>query len=190
MNSTDAADRFRRMAARFTTVVDAIPSSAWGAPSPCEAWSVRDVVEHVVDSEREFLGRMPFGRPAGSPGVDEPAGDPLDRWRRIRDMMQAALDDPASSSHSYEGYFGPTTFAETVDTFYTDDLLVHSWDVARGAGLTALEPMDASDMKATRARLEPMGDALRSPGIYGPPVEPAGGGTAQAAFLAWTGRRA
>ena len=115
---------------------------------------------------------------------------PLLAWHHVRNAMQAALDNPETAGHEYAGYFGPTTFAETVDTFYSGDLLVHSWDVARGAGLTDLEALDSDDMRRTRLQLEPLGDVLRSGGVYGEAVELSGNETEQQQFLAWTGRTA
>src|SRR3712207_7164865 len=39
----------------LTAVLDAVPADAWDRPSPCEGWTVRDVVRHLVQTQREFL---------------------------------------------------------------------------------------------------------------------------------------
>jgi len=191
MINADAPAHFRRLSARFSAVVEATSPQLWDSPSPCDDWSVRDVVVHVIDTERDLLGRMPFGPSilTLSPQPDT-ATHLVDGWNHIRDAMQMALDNPETAGHAYDGYFGPTTFAETVDTFYSGDLLVHSWDVARGAGLTEFEALDPHDMRRTRVMLEPMGDVLRSGGVYGPAIELTGTETEQQQFLAWTGRMA
>ncbi|MEO7398299.1 MAG: TIGR03086 family protein, partial [Ilumatobacteraceae bacterium] len=92
------------------------------------------------------------------------------------------------ADRTYDGYFGPTTFAETIDTFYSMDLMVHAWDIARAAGRPDLEPIAADDLTRAARLLEPVGDTVRSPGIFGPPVEPSVDATDQDRFLAWTGR--
>lgn len=178
MNDTAAA-RFRRSAAHLSTVVDAV--SDWSVPSPCTGWSAGDVLQHVVDTQSDLLARMPFGAPADTT-------DPVAAWPVTRDAIQAALDDPQQAGHTYDSHFGPTTFAATVDTFYSMDVMVHGWDIARAAGLTDLEQLDADDVATAMAGLDAVGDSVRMPGIFGPAVEIDAGASAQDRFLAWTGR--
>ena len=52
-----AADRFRRLADRFQTIVAAVPADRWDAPSPCDDWTVAEVVDHVATSEAELIWR-------------------------------------------------------------------------------------------------------------------------------------
>jgi uncharacterized protein (TIGR03086 family) len=183
---TDAehpADRYRRLAEHFSKVVDAVPSAAWSAASPCEGWSAADVLDHVVSTERDLFARMPFG------AVDDlAAGGSLLTWPQLRDRVQAALDEPAHAGHTYDGFFGPTTFAETVGLFYCFDLLVHSWDIARAAGLPTLETMPAADVEWAQQALAPMGDNVRMNGVLGPEVRVPDDASAQDKLLGWAGR--
>jgi uncharacterized protein (TIGR03086 family) len=182
-NQNEISDRYRRLAERFTDVVETVPDGAWTAESPCDGWNVRDVLRHVADSEREFMERMDFDHDIGR------SDDPIADWHQVNRAMQAALDDPEKAAHRYDGYFGPTTFAESVDTFYSGDLLVHRWDIARGAGLQQLEQMDPDDLTEAQRRLEPLGDAVRAPGVFGPALNPGDDASDQDRFLAWAGRR-
>lgn len=52
------ADRFRRLATSFATVIESVPADRWDAATPCEGWTVADVVDHVATTQREFLERM------------------------------------------------------------------------------------------------------------------------------------
>lgn len=179
------ADRYRRLAGRFSTVVEAVPAGGGEWPSPCEGWSVADVIAHVVTTQRELLAGMPFEETGDLVGAD-----PEQAWPELRDRVQRALDDPARAGHSYVGSFGPTTFAETIGWFYCFDLLVHGWDVARAIGRPDLEVMDPADVAWAEAVMAPLGDQVRGDGILGPEVlldDPAA--SAQDRFLAWTGRR-
>ncbi|RMB58781.1 maleylpyruvate isomerase N-terminal domain-containing protein [Tessaracoccus antarcticus] len=36
-------------------VLESGPADRWSAQSPCEHWSARDVVRHLIDTQREFL---------------------------------------------------------------------------------------------------------------------------------------
>jgi len=177
---TDVADRYRRLADRFTTVVGDVPDDAWAADSPCEGWSAREVVGHVVESEAGFLAR--FDR------APELSGDPLADWPTVRDTMQACLDDPEVAGIEYDGMFGRTTFAATVDQFMCADLVVHAWDVARATGLTQHEAMPAEEVERIHGELHHVGPALRSPGVFGPEVEVPADAPAQDRFLGFIGR--
>ncbi|HMQ25825.1 MAG TPA: maleylpyruvate isomerase N-terminal domain-containing protein [Acidimicrobiales bacterium] len=62
---SEIADRYRRLADAFTAKVAAVPDDGWDVPTPCEDWTARDLVGHVVEAadaqERllAFLGRDP-----------------------------------------------------------------------------------------------------------------------------------
>jgi uncharacterized protein (TIGR03086 family) len=180
---TTPSERFRANASRFTEIVSAVPRAAWSNPTPCAEWTARDIVHHVVSTQLEFLARMPFA-PADSPSTD----DPLTAWPTVRDLVQASLDDPSSAGHTYDGYFGPTTFEASIDTFYATDLTVHGWDLARAAGLDAYQPIDPAEIERVRAPMGDLGDAMRAPGLFAEPVPVADDAPEQARLLAWLGR--
>jgi uncharacterized protein (TIGR03086 family) len=103
--------------------------------------------------------------------------------------MLAATEDPSIVGRSYDGYFGPTTIGETIDTFYSMDLAVHGWDVARGAGLSELEQLHPDDLERAQSKLSSLaGDTVRMAGIFGEPVAVPDDASDQDRFLAWTGR--
>lgn len=181
---TDLADRYRRLASRFTAVVDDVPPDRWDSPSPCVGWTARDVVAHVADTELELVDRLGLRTADG-----ELPAETVDRWRAVRLIIQSLLDDPPSAGHVYDGHFGPTTFGETIDRFYCFDLVVHAWDLARATGLAHHEAIDATDIARIRADAEAMGEALRTPGICGPALPVDAAATMQAALLAFLGRQ-
>ncbi len=178
---SDIADRYRRLAHCFTTVVDTVPDDAWDRPSPCEGWTAQEVLGHVVESEHGFLARFEL-----APSLD--GLDPLARWTAVRDAMQAGLDDEQTATIEYDGMFGPTNFADTVDAFMCADLVIHAWDVARAAGLSDLEEMPADEVERLDANLRGMGDALRGPGAFGPEVPVSDEAPAQDRLLGFLGR--
>lgn len=184
-STSTTADRYRRLASHFDRVAAAVPDDAWDRPSPCEGWTAADVVRHVADTERELVTRL------GLAGVADPDPDqhPREAWREIQPVIQGLLDNPGTAEFAYDGYFGPTTLAQTIDSFYSLDLLVHAWDLARAAGLTEMEAMPAHEVATTFAAIQGFGDALRQPGVCGPELEPPVGADEQTRFLAFLGRR-
>jgi uncharacterized protein (TIGR03086 family) len=180
---TETADRYRRLAGAFTDRVAAVPPERWSSPSPCEDWTARDLVQHVVDTHGLFEGLV--GRDLGNiPSVDD---DPLRAWGAARDLVQADLDDPERATAGFEGFQGPTTFEKAIDRFVCFDLVVHGWDLARAAGLD--EHLDPADVQRVLEAIPAFGEFLRAPGVCGPEIEPPPGAGEQARMLALLGRR-
>lgn len=180
---TDVSDRYRRLAAAFTDRIAAVPPDRWDAPTPCDGWNVRDLVRHVAENPKMFLGMVGRELRPG-PSVDV---DPLGAFISARDQVQEDLDDPARAEAEFDGYFGRTTFAEAIDRFLSLDLAVHGWDLARATGQD--ERIDPVELPRLWESIELFGDAIRSKGVCGPAVEPPPGADEQTRLLAHLGRR-
>ena len=48
---TETSQRYARLADAFAAKIAAVPDDRWACPSPCEGWTARDVVRHVIDSQ-------------------------------------------------------------------------------------------------------------------------------------------
>ncbi len=107
--------------------------------------------------------------------------------RYARAVVQADLDDPERAGNEFDGFFGRSSFAEAIDRFICGDLVVHGWDLARATGQD--ECMDPDELKRALPALQAFGDALRSPQVMGPPLDPPLDADEQTTLLAFTGRR-
>ncbi len=181
---SDIADRYRRLAAAFTEKVAAVPPDRWAEQSPCEDWTALDVVRHVVETQGLFLGFVGRDMP-DLPPVDE---RPLDAWQAAGDVVQGDLDDPDRADEAFDGYFGRTTFAESIDRFVCLDLVIHAWDLARATGID--ERLDPEEVRRQLEMTRTFGEVLRSSGVCGPELEPPPGADEQTRLLAFLGRRA
>ena len=187
--TTPASDRYRRLALRFTDLVDGVPDAEWSNPSPCRDWSAIDVFHHVVTTEADLFGRMSFGASLALGLSEHHSPTELQAaWTTVRNTMQATLDTPAMADLSYDGYFGPTTFASTVDQFYSFDLVVHAWDLARATSMRAYEPIDSVEMMKCVEDFASLSDTMRQPGLLGPELPVAADADEQTRFLAFLGR--
>ena len=184
-----SAARYHHLATHFSNLIDAVAAELWSNPSPCEGWTALDVVHHVVTTQAEFLGRMPFGpaRPLDLEGVTDP-DQVAAAWTVVRDHVQSALDDPQTAEHPYDGYFGPTTFAASIETFYASDLAVHAWDVAMATGLVEFQVLDPDEIERHYTEFADLGDTMRQPGIFGAELTPELDADEQTRFLAHLGR--
>ncbi len=180
---TKPSDRYRANAAEFDARVVAVPADRWENQSPCEDWTARDVVRHVVDTSGMFLGFADEKLPP-APSVDE---DPVAAWHSARDAIQRALDDPKVAQKEYDGMFGKASFEQSIHNFLAPDALVHTWDLARATGLDDKLPETAS--QEVLETLEPMDDKMRGPGAFGDKIAPPPNADAQTRMLCFVGRQ-
>ena len=176
--------RYARLADDFAATVARVPPDRWSAPSPCEGWSARDVVRHVVETPAIFL-RLVGREMPGMPSVDD---DPVGAFDASRKVVQADLDDPERANATFEGVFGTMTFAESIDRFVNFDLVVHRWDLAHATGRD--ETLDPDDVRRVADATAGFGDALRGDGVCGPALEAPPGADDQTKLLAFLGRKA
>jgi uncharacterized protein (TIGR03086 family) len=180
---TEISDRYRRLSQAFADTVAAVPADRWSMPSPCEDWTARDVVRHVVETPGMFFGMIEQEYPP-PPSVDD---DPDAAVAHARDVMQRALDDPEIATTEFTGFFGATSFEQAVDRFVNFDLVVHRWDLARAAGLD--DAMPPNEVARLTEEIAGFGDAARSPGVFGPEIDVPPDADPQARLLGQVGRR-
>ncbi len=176
------ADLHREIASGFTARVEG--ATDWDAPAPVAGWTARDVVRHLVEWFPAFLsGGAGIVLPAG-PSVDD---DPVAAWRVHSDGVQAVLDDPASADLVLTNpHLGEVPVPEAVSRFYTSDVFMHTWDLARATGQS--EDLDTDFAAALLAGMEPMDEMLRASGQYGPRVEVPDGAGVVARLMGFVGR--
>ncbi|MGL5850573.1 MAG: TIGR03086 family metal-binding protein [Phycicoccus sp.] len=181
------AEEYRDIAARFTALVEGVPDDeTWRSPSPVEGWSARDVVRHLVAWFPAFLESGTGIRLPAGPPVDN---DPAAAWRTFSDAVQALLDDTGSASVVFSHiHTGELPLAVVVSRFFTADVFMHSWDLARATGQD--ETLDPARCAAMLAGMEPVEELMRSSGQYGPRIEVPDDADVQTRLLAFIGRRA
>ncbi len=182
----DVADRHAAADDRLRAVIDAATDqAAWDAPSPCDGWSARDVLGHLIDTERSFLSERAGLEP--DPDLDDLLrSDPAAAWRRHVDAVRLLVADADRMRQPFDGYFGPTTVGDTFLRFYVFDMLVHRWDLATALGQPATLTDEELDLVETSAA--GWGDALYMEGVCRAGVEPGPDADRQTRVLALLGR--
>ena len=178
------AERHREVAGAFTERV--LGTSSWDAPAPVEGWVARDVVRHLTTWFPAFLAHagVPGLAPAEVPDVDE---DPVGTWVAHSTAVQSLLDDPVSAAREVsDPHVGQLALAHVVDRFYTPDVFMHTWDLARATGQD--EHLDPDFCAELLAGMEPIEEAMRSSGHYGPRVPVPPGSDVQTRLLGFIGR--
>lgn len=178
------AERFRRVAGRFSQRAAEVPVDAWSNPAPCTGWTARDVVRHLTEWVPAVIGRAGIDLSV-DPSVDE---DPAAAWASLAAGLQRALDDPAVAGRVFDaGPPGRLTVAQAIDMLVTGDVLVHTWDLARATGLD--ETLDEGIATTMYEGLQAADEALRASGHYGQAVPVPDDADIQTKLIAFTGRR-
>jgi uncharacterized protein (TIGR03083 family) len=175
---------YDRDARPLSALLEVLPTSAWDAPSPCEGWTARDVVRHLVDAQRDLFAT--HGVDLGD--VPDLGADPARAWSAHVARVLEVLADGAVPAIAYDGHFGPTTVGATLVHFYGFDMVVHRWDVARAAGLDA--GLTADELERLDRGADGFGDALYLEGICRAGVTAPEGAGREAVVLARLGRAA
>jgi uncharacterized protein (TIGR03086 family) len=178
------AQRYRNVAERFSRRVREVPAGAWGNPAPCEGWVARDVVRHLVEWVPSFLPAEAGVDGEAIPPVED---DPVGAWEALDGALQAALDNPAVAAAEFDSRAGRHTVEGAIGMFILPDILVHTWDLARAAGLD--ETLDAGEVHDLFVGMEPHDEMLRQSGHYGPRIEVPADADEQTKLIAFTGRR-
>lgn len=177
---SDVLDRFRMLADDYTKRIESVPAGAWSNQSPCDDWKAKDVAEHVTGVARMFLALLDGSEPAPA------SGDPVADWRSARAATEAALADPEKAGKVVQSPMGPMPYEVLVGRLQSVDLLVHTWDLSRAAGLD--ETINADASAHALEGLTPLDGMLRGPGMFAPKVEPAPDADAQTKLLNFLGR--
>lgn len=181
---TDVQDSYRLVSSGFDAAVRAVPADKWGAQSPCEEWTARDVVAHVVEGHRGVIAAVRGGS-AEPLGADE---DPKQAWQNASRAIGEITGDPEAVAKEMDGPTGKMPAGQIIGQFVNMDVLVHTWDLART--VDADERLDEDSVSRAYEALKPMDDMIRQPRVFGPKLEPPMGADEQTEFLYFLGRRA
>lgn len=173
----------------FERVVRRLPDEAWELPTPMDV-TVRELVEHVVAGNRFttlLLSGVARREAAAKVEGDQLGGDALaavteSSARQAEAFARTPPDQPVSSPR------GGDIPASAFLRFRLVDLVVHAWDLLRGAGLD--EALDPDVVARLWAVVEPHLDEMLAFGAYGDgPSDPPPRTSTQARLLDAFGRR-
>ena len=178
------AEEHRAIAATFTDRVRGVAPGGWAAPSPVAEWQARDVVRHLVEWFPPFLAGGSDIKIAPGPSVDD---DPVAAWEHHAAAVQEVLDDAASAASTFAHPRLPEMpLPMAISRFYTNDVFMHTWDLARATGQD--DRLDEDHCRQLFEGMEPMDEVLRQSGQYGAKVAVADDAGWQAKLLGFIGR--
>ena len=176
------AERHRQVGLLFTDRVRGTPS--WDTPTPVADWVARDIVRHLTQWLSGFVSAGAAIELPSGPSVDD---DPVAAWQIHCAAVQAMLDDPATAERVLANpHVGALPLDRAIDQFYTPDVFMHTWDLARATGQE--DRLDPDFCAQLLAGMEQMEEAIRSSGHYGARVEVPADADPQTKLLGFIGR--
>ena len=140
-NAADLGPAARRLA----DLVAHIPDGALGRPTPCPAYALGDLIEHVGGMALAFTAaarkeRNAYTDMAAAGDASRLGAEWRERIPRDLSALARAWADPAAWT-GMTRIAGDDTPAGVVGLVLADELAVHGWDVARASGQAyACEP--------------------------------------------------
>ena len=181
-------------AQRLADLVARVSDGQLAGPTPCPAYTVGDLVEHIGGLARAF--RAAAEKDTASPYVNHaPSGDAARLEEGWRDRIPADLAALARAWADPGAWTGMTRIAEqdapgeAVGLTVADELVVHGWDLARATGQSYQPEPDLLDAARTFLAMFASPDAPAGPEVpFGPSREVPGGAPALDRVLALAGR--
>lgn len=181
---SEILDRYRTIATTFGARIAGIAADQWEAATPCSEWNVRDLVTHVVGTNRRILANA-----TGDAALDpDPSGDLGVQFAEASGAILDAVGNPETAGKTVGGMFGEQPFERLVSGLGCADLLLHTWDLARATGQD--ETLDEHACAVALEFLTPLDEGIRRPGGFSPKLDAPADATVQARLLAFCGRPA
>jgi uncharacterized protein (TIGR03086 family) len=176
MMDLDLLDLYGR-ASDWTTTKVVGATSQLDEPTICDGWDVRTLLNHMLQTQRYFVGA------ARGEDVAPPGGTPPDV---LSDKPRA--DFASARAETLETFGEPGVIDKTgpaIAIAFSDQLL-HGWDLARSTGQEATMPDGLPDAAYSLIYGRFTDDQRQ--GIFKPEVPVGPDATAQDRLLAYTGR--
>jgi uncharacterized protein (TIGR03086 family) len=182
----------RPTTATLATLVRGVRDDQLAGPTPCPAYSVADLLDHIGGLSVAFASAARKDSPDGH----QPSADGTRLEPGFRDRIATALADLGEAWQEPSAYDG-TTMAGPVEMpadqaalVALDEVTVHAWDLA--VATRQPYPADPAAIDACRAFVAgfapPPGGAADTGGLFGPPVAVSSAAPALDRLIGATGR--
>lgn len=185
----DLVDLYVGALATFGTRIQQVTSTGWANATPCDDWTIRELVAHVVFGEAQLVEVLK-GAARDSSGefdVELIGENPLATWRGTALQAIAAVKEGSVFSKVFDLDLGEVP-GSTLVGFRITENIVHGWDLSVALG----GPIPIQENYADWL-LEfwwPSASDLGKTNLFGEPVMPAEGSDSSTRLLALLGRTA
>ena len=128
----DHTDILEQAILQTGAIVKGVSADQLGAPSPCEGWDARAVINHTIGAMTMFRDAIDNGSAdmAAIFGADLAGDDPASSYDRAGRELLERFRRPGVLDGTVNLPFGEFP-AQAGMMLVTDDIVVHGWDVAQ-----------------------------------------------------------
>jgi uncharacterized protein (TIGR03086 family) len=176
----------------FARRLRAVTTDDWQRPTPCDGWTVRDLVLHVVSGDHMSAALLHGATREEATAIRRTVDlgdDAVAVFDTNADEIAAAFAEPGALQRSCAHPSGMTIPGAQLLGFRIGDYALHGWDLARAIG--ADETLDLNVVQAIWTALQPMAPVMGNSGVFGtgPSGQIADDAPLQLRLLDLTGRR-
>ena len=170
------------------TIVDGVAERQMDLPTPCDGWSVHELLNHIVGGNF-WAAELAAGKTIDEVGDrldgDMLGDDPSAAYRASAEVAAAAFNAPGAMDAPCAVSYGPVP-GSVYCGHRIVDVAIHGWDLAKATGQdTTLDP---ELVDAVAAIVAPQVDLLSGSGMFGTTVVVAADADAQTRLLSQLGR--
>lgn len=171
MNTVELVRIHEDALAYVTAAVYGVSEDAWDDWSPCDDWTVRDVLNHLV-SESLWSEPLTKGRTVEEVG-DEHDGDllgddPLTAWDNASKTASGSFARENVTENTVHVSWGDISGLQYLQQM-TLDLVIHGWDVLVGSGQDDEIPEELVSTAMEIAK--PLIESGQTGGVFKGPIE-------------------
>jgi uncharacterized protein (TIGR03086 family) len=170
------------------TVVDGVAPRQMDLPTPCDGWSVRELLNHIVGGNY-WAAELAAGKTIEAVGDrldgDTLGDDPQAAYRNSAQQAAAAFNAPGAMDAPCAVSYGPVP-GSVYCGHRIVDVVIHGWDLAKATGQDTT--IDPELVDAIAAIVAPQIDLLAGSGMFGSTVVVAPDADAQTRLLSQLGR--
>jgi uncharacterized protein (TIGR03086 family) len=122
----------------LVNVVDGLDDADLDRATPCAAYTVRGVLEHMIGGASSFA---PMFRGDSTPVVVDTSADVRDQWRQAIAEFGAAVHSDGALERTIDSPFGQVSGDEFA-RYIAFDGLIHGWDLTTALGQAYDPPAD------------------------------------------------
>ena len=164
-------------------VIANVQPAQYGRATPCEEWTVGDLLEHMIGVVAR-LGAAAAGTPPDG-FASELSTDPAAQFQHAASAALAGWGSPGVMDRVVDGGAGPMP-GRVLAGIYLLDTATHTWDLATATDQPRVLPVDIAEA-ALEVSLQTIAPEIR-PGRFGPELTPRADASATERLVAFLGR--
>jgi uncharacterized protein (TIGR03086 family) len=152
----------------FASRLRLVTADDWQRPTPCDDWTVRDLVIHVVGGDRMSAALLRGASREDATAIRktiELGDDAVAAFDKEADDVAAAFAEPGAFERVIPHPSGIDMSPARLLGFRIGDYALHAWDLARAIG--ADETLDAALVQHVWNTLSPMATTIAGTGVFG-----------------------